>query len=161
MDNNRTKILNGKKSLFYYNDIMNYIKNRNTNIPKKNQKQKSYTKQIIQKGTKQHTKAWKIQWKKHLPKINFEKIRQNTCKSYGQPFTKDLHSTLLHYSTQTNMYIHKYSRDNNPNCEYCRLAEDNLHLFIHCTRIKCGNNIKQYFKNWQDNTVLRNNTYSP
>ena len=36
MDNNRTKILNGKKSLFYYNDIMNYIKNRNTNIPKKN-----------------------------------------------------------------------------------------------------------------------------
>lgn len=35
MDNNRTKILNGKKSLFYYNDIMNYIKNRNTNIPKK------------------------------------------------------------------------------------------------------------------------------
>ena len=40
MDNNRTKILNGKKSLFYYNDIMDYIKNRNTNIPKKNQKQK-------------------------------------------------------------------------------------------------------------------------
>ena len=34
MDNNRTKILNGKKSLFYYNDIMNYIENRNINIPK-------------------------------------------------------------------------------------------------------------------------------
>lgn len=34
MDNNRTKILNGRKSLFYYNDIMNYIENRNINIPK-------------------------------------------------------------------------------------------------------------------------------
>ena len=34
MDNNRTKILNGKKSLFYCNDIMNYIKNGNINISK-------------------------------------------------------------------------------------------------------------------------------
>ena len=41
MDNNRTKILNGKKSLFYYNDIMNYIKNRNTNIPQKKNRNKN------------------------------------------------------------------------------------------------------------------------
>ena len=32
--------------------------------------------------------------------------------------------------------MHKCSRDYKPNCEYCRLTEDNLHLFIHCTRIK-------------------------
>ena len=52
---------------------------------------------------------------KTFTKINFEKIWQNNYKSYGQPVTKDLDYTLLHYSTQTNMYIRKYSRDNNPN----------------------------------------------
>ena len=52
---------------------------------------------------------------KTFTKINFEKIWQNNYKSYGLPFTKDLDYTLLHYSTQTNMYIRKYSRDNNPN----------------------------------------------
>ena len=33
MNNNRTKTLNGKKP-FYYNDIINYIKNQNQNVPK-------------------------------------------------------------------------------------------------------------------------------
>ena len=33
MNNNRTKTLNGKKP-FYYNDIVNYIKNQNQNVPK-------------------------------------------------------------------------------------------------------------------------------
>ena len=33
MNNDRTKTLNGKKP-FYYNDIINYIKNQNQNVPK-------------------------------------------------------------------------------------------------------------------------------
>ena len=33
MNNNRKKTLNGKKT-FYYNDIINYTKNQNQNIPK-------------------------------------------------------------------------------------------------------------------------------
>ena len=46
------------------------------------------------------------------------------------------HYRLLHYSTKTNMYMHKCSKENNPNCDYCGRTEDNLHLFTHCTRIK-------------------------
>ena len=45
---------------------------------------------IIQEGTKQHTAAGEIQWKKQLANINFEKIWKNTYKSNRQPFTKDL-----------------------------------------------------------------------
>ena len=71
-----------------------------------------------------------------LPNVNFEKIWKNTFISYGQSSVKDLHCSLLHYSTKTNDYMHKCLKDNNPNCDYCRLTEDNLHLFIKCTRIQ-------------------------
>ena len=124
------------------------MKNQNKNIPKTKPEKKIIYQKIIQEGTKQHTIAVEIQWKKQLPNINFEKIWKNTYKSYRQSFTKDLHYRLSHYSTKTNMYMHKCSRDYNPNCEFCGLTEDNLHLFIHCTRIKKSGNItKQYLKN--------------
>ena len=84
---------------------------------------------IIQGGAKQHKIAREIQWKNHLPNINFEKIWKNTYKSYGQAFTKDSHYRLLHHSTKTNMYMHKCSRDNNPSCDYCGYTQE-------CTRIK-------------------------
>ena len=34
MENSRTKMLNGKNPYYHYNDIINYIKNHNKNIPK-------------------------------------------------------------------------------------------------------------------------------
>ena len=43
---------------------------------------------------------------KTFTKINFEKIWQNNYKSYGQPFTKDLDYTLLHYSTNANEHVY-------------------------------------------------------
>ena len=127
-NNNRTKILTGNKP-FYYKDIVNYIKNQNKNISKIKPQTKLICHSIIQEGVKQHKIAGEIQWKNHMPNINFEKIWKNT-------FIKDLHYRLLHYSTKTNMYMHKCSKDNNPNCDYCGHTEDNLHLFIQCTRIK-------------------------
>ena len=53
-----------------------------------------------------------------------------------QPFCKDLHYRLLHYSTKTNQYMHKCTRNINPECDYCRQIEVNIHLFIQCLRIK-------------------------
>ena len=53
-----------------------------------------------------------------------------------QAFTKDLHYRLLHYSTKTNKYMRQCSRDINPQCNYCRQPEDNLHLFTQCVRIR-------------------------
>ena len=32
--------------------------------------------------------------------------------------------------------MHKCSKKNNPNCDYCGLPEDNLHLFTKCSRIQ-------------------------
>ena len=135
MNNDRTKTLNRKKP-FYYNDIINYIKNQNQNIPKIKPETKIIYKKIIEEGSKQHTIVGERQWKKHIPNINFEKIWKNTYKSYGHSFTKDLHYRLLHYSTKTKMYMHKCSKDKNPNCDYCGFTEDNLYLFIQCTLIK-------------------------
>ena len=125
MNNNRTKILTGNKP-FYYKYIVNYIKNQNKNISKIKPQTKLIYHNIIQEGVKQHKIAGEIQWKNYMPNINFEKIWKNT-------FIKDLHYRLLHYSTKTNMYMHKCSKNNNQNCDYCGHMEDNLHLFIQCT----------------------------
>ena len=135
MNNSRTKILTGNKP-FYYKGIANYIKNQNKNISKMKPQTKLIYLSIIQEGIKQHNIAGEIQWKNHMPNINFEKIWKNTYKSYGQAFIKDLHYRLLHYSTKTNMYIHECPKDINPNCHYWGHTEDNLHLFIQCTLIK-------------------------
>ena len=49
----RAKTLNGKK-LFYYNNIINYIKNQNKNIFKTKPETKIVYQKIIQEGTKQY-----------------------------------------------------------------------------------------------------------
>lgn len=73
---------------------------------------------------------------KHLPTIEFLQIWKNTFTCYMQPFCKDLHYRVLHYSTKTNQYMHKCTRNINPECDYCRQIEVNIHLFIQCLRIK-------------------------
>ena len=40
--------------------------------------------------------------------------------------------------------MHQCSTDINAQCDYCRHMEDNLHLFIQCTRIK--NNIWKHYQ---------------
>ena len=70
MNTNRTKTLNKKKA-FYYNDIINYIKDQNRNITKIKPETKTIYKKIIEEGTKQHTIIGEKEWKKHVPNINF------------------------------------------------------------------------------------------
>ena len=89
MNNNKTKTLTGNKP-FYYKDIVNYIKNQNKNISKIKPQTKKIYQNIIQEGAKQHKIAGEIQWKNHMPNINFEKRWKDTYKSYGQAFIKDL-----------------------------------------------------------------------
>ena len=135
MNNNRTKTLNKKKT-FYYQDILNYIKNHNKDITTAKAETKIIYQKIIQEGSKQLTIVGETKWKKQIPNIDIKHIWKNTFYSYGQPFSNDLHYRLLHYSTKTNDYIHKCSNNNNPNCDHCGLKEDNLHLFTKCTRIQ-------------------------
>ena len=54
------------------------------------------------------------------------------------------------------MYMHKCSKNNNPNCDYCGRTEDNLHLFIQCTRIK---NIWKHYQTIL--TKLTGQSYTP
>ena len=89
MNNNKTKTLTGNKP-FYYKDIVNYIKNQNKNISKIKPQTKKIYQNIIQEGVKQLKIAGEIQWKNHMPNINFEKRWKDTYKSYGQAFIKDL-----------------------------------------------------------------------
>ena len=53
-DKNRTKTLSDKKP-YYYNGIINYIKNHNKNIPKLKPETKIIYQKIIEEGTKQNT----------------------------------------------------------------------------------------------------------
>ena len=128
MSNNRVKTINKRKP-FYYQDIIDYIQNHNRDITTSKVETQNIYKKIILKGSKEHKITGEIQWKKLIPNIQFENIWKNTYNSHGQPFQKDLHYRLLHYSASTNHYMHKCSKENNPNCDYCRLPEDNLHLF--------------------------------
>ena len=95
MDNKRTKTLQCTKP-FYYQDIISYIKNYNKNITKTKIETKTIYQKIIQEGSKEHTIAGEIVWKKHIPNLNFEKIWNNSFQSYGQSFVEDLHYRLLH-----------------------------------------------------------------
>ena len=135
MSNNRVKTINKRKP-FYYQDIIDYIQNHNRHITTSKVETQNIYQKIILKGSKEHKITGEIQWKKLIPNIQFENIWKNTYNSYGQPFQKDLHYRLLHYSTKTNHYMHKCSKENNPNCDYCGLPEDNLHLFTKCSRIQ-------------------------
>lgn len=91
---------------------------------------------IIQEGSKQHKIVVETLWKNLLPKLDFQQIRKNMYKSYAQPYCTDLHYRLLNYSTKTNEYMHKCTKDINLKCNYCQNAENNIHLFTECPRIK-------------------------
>ena len=147
MNNTRIKTINGKKP-FYYKGVVDYIKNNN-----KNNTNKTGNQNILQQHTKQYKIAGETQWKNHIPNIIFQKNWKNL--SYGQAFTKDLHYRLLHYLTKANKYIHKCSRDIKPQCDYCEHMEDNLHLFIQCTRIK---NIWKHYQKIQTKFTGQNCT---
>ena len=155
MNNSRNKTLNKKKH-FYYNDIINYIKDQNLSITKIKPEKKQIYQKILQEGSKQHEITREKQWKKYIPNMNFKKIWKNTYKSHGNSFTKDLHYRLLHYSTKTNMYMNKCSKETDPKCNYCKQNEENIHLFIQCIRIK---NIWKYYQTILQKLTGRN--YNP
>ena len=52
--------------------------------------------------------------------------------------------------------MHKCSRDNNPKCDYFGHTEDDLHLFIQCSRIK---NIWKHYQTIL--TKLTGQNYTP
>ena len=133
MNNNGIKTTNGKKP-FYYKDIIHYIKNQNKNMPNIKPETKIIYQNILQQHTKQHKAAGEIQWKNHIPNINLEKIWKNTYKSsiHERPTLQT--TTLLDKNKQIHAQV--LSRDINPQCDYCRHTEDNLHLFIQCARIR-------------------------
>ena len=81
-----------------------------------------------------------------------------TLPRYGQILTTptanrttaDLLYRLVHYVTTTNKYTFTISRDKKnltPNCHFCNMTEDNLHLFIKCNRIQ--NIWKNYHATYQ------------
>ena len=143
MDNNRIKTVNNKKP-YYYQDIIYYIKNENKDIKKiKNPTTKNIYQNIIQEGSKQHKIVVEALWKNLLPKLDFQQIWKSTCKSYAQPYCTDLHYRLLNYSTKANEYMHKCTKDINLKCNYCQNAENNIHLFTECPRIKKSGKITQ------------------
>ena len=71
MENNRTKRLSSKNP-FYYQDIINYIKNQNNDITKTKIETKTIYQKIIQEESKQHTIAGETQWERQIPNIHFE-----------------------------------------------------------------------------------------
>lgn len=74
MKNNRTKTISDRK-LFYYHYIINYIKNHNKNITKTKIETNTIYQKVIQEGSKQHTIAGEIQWKKNYQILILKKYR--------------------------------------------------------------------------------------
>ena len=74
MKNNRTKTISERK-LFYYHYIINYIKNHNKNITKTKIETNTIYQKVIQEGSKQHTIAGEIQWKKNYQILILKKYR--------------------------------------------------------------------------------------
>ena len=154
VNNNRTKTINGKKP-FYYKDITDYIETQNKKITQIKPETKTIYQNILQQHTKQYKIARETQWKNHIPNINFEKIWKSTSHM-------DKHSQkryiIDYYTTRqkTKKYMHKCSRDINPQCHYCEHTEDNLHLFIQCVTIR---NIWKHYQTIL--TKLTRQSYTP
>ena len=143
-NNNRAKTTN-KEAPFYYKDLVQYIKYQNTNITKLKNETKITYKNILHQGSQNYVVYGETMWKNEIPNLDFTKIWTNTNYSYSQTHTSDLLYRLLHYVTTTNKYIFTISRDKKnltPNCDFCNITEDNLHLFIKCNRIQ---NIWKYY----------------
>ena len=155
--NNRVKTIN-QKTPFSYNDLINYIKTQIPNLPKIKANTKLLYMNILQEGSKYYNTAGHTQWKKYIPSIDFRKIWKNTYNLYTQPFTNDLHYRILHYSTKTNDYMHRFSKSNSPNCDHCGNIEDNLHLFTKCPRIKkLWTHYEPILTNWQGKLIHHKN----
>ena len=131
---------------FYYRDLIYYIKTQNPSIPTLQNKTKIIYKIILEKGSQNHNVFGERKWKDKISNIDFNKIWTYTYFSYSQPYAKDLLYKFLHYAIQTNNFIFSISRDKtdlSPNCDHCKITEDNIHLFTTCNRIK---KIWTYFK---------------
>ena len=87
MKNNRTKTISGRK-LFYYHDIINYIKNHNKNITKTKTETNTIYQKVIQEGSKQHTIAGEIQWKKNYQILILKKYRRTLSNHIDNPLPK-------------------------------------------------------------------------
>ena len=87
MKNNRTKTISGRK-LFYYHDIIHYIKNHNKNITKTKIETKTIYQKVIQEGSKQHTIAGEIQWKKNCQILILKKYRRTLSNHIDNPLPK-------------------------------------------------------------------------
>ena len=90
--------------------------------------------------------------------VPFYYRKKNTFLLYSQPQTKDLLYKILHYTTPTNNFIYKISKDTTdltPNCNYCNKIEDNIHLFKTCDRIR---KIWAYFQPYCRQLTKRNYT---
>lgn len=79
-----------------------------------------------------------------------------TYISHAQPFYTNLHYSLPHYSTKTNKYMHKCTKDINRKCNYCQNVENKVHLFTECPRI---DKISAYYQ--LQLTKLTGQKYSP
>ena len=123
---------------FYYRDLIYYIKTQNPSIPTLQNKTKIIYKIILEKGSQNHNVFGERKWKDKISNIDFNKIWTYTYFSYSQPYAKDLLYKFLHYAIQTNNFIFSISRDKtdlSPNCDRCKITEDNIHLFTTCNRI--------------------------
>ena len=87
MKNNRTKTISGRK-LFYYHNIINYIKNHNKSITKTTTETKTIYQKVIQGGSKQHTIVGEIQWKKNYQILILKKYRRTLSNHIDNPLPK-------------------------------------------------------------------------
>ena len=86
-NNNRAKTTN-KESPFYYKDLVQYIKYRNTNITKLKNETKIIYKNILHQGSQNHVIYGETMWKNEIPNSEFTKIWAITYYSYSQPHNR-------------------------------------------------------------------------
>ena len=94
---NNNIIKSNKTPPFYYRDLIFQIKIQNPNIPNVQNKTNKTYKNILQKGSQDHTIFGETQWKDKITHLNFDKIWKNTYTSYSKPYTKDLLFKFLHH----------------------------------------------------------------
>lgn len=94
---NNNIIKSNKTPPFYYRDLIFQIKIQNPNIPNVQNKTNKTYKNILQKGSQDHTIFGERQWKDKITHLNFDKIWKNAYTSYSKPYTKDLLFKFLHH----------------------------------------------------------------
>ena len=101
MDNNRAKTLYNKK-IFYYQNIVHYIKN---NKPRRH-KNKNWNKIFLSKNNPRGVKTVDNSWWNPLEETFYQlstiyQIWKNTFELYAEPSFNNLHYRLLHYPAKT------------------------------------------------------------